>query len=500
MKSWKQLLPKNIYSAEQVRRLEQAWFDSGQNETEIMDRAGKTAFEALLQHYPNTKNLFICCGPGNNGGDGYVVAYYAALQGLNVTVLSIGNSTKSSSSAKTMRERCQHNNICIHSYENISTPQLQALFNKPIDVIVDAIFGIGLSAPVHSPYAELIEQINASSLPVFAIDIPSGIHADKGCVMGHAIRAEKTITFIALKLGLLTGDAANYVGELEFADLNLPKKLLENIPPQAEITQLSEIPKAFPARKPTAHKGDYGHVLIIGGDYGYGGAPLLAGMACLRMGAGLVSIATRPEHVNAIISRQPEIMAHGITHIQQLHPLLEKASFIVLGPGLGQSPWSCSIYQQTLAYKKPMLLDADALNLLAKDPQKLPQAILTPHPGEASRLLDISTMNVQHDRLKAAKALAEKYASVIVLKGNGSLIYQNTLSHPYLSLSGNPGMASGGMGDVLNGFIAGAYSQGLSLAQAAKIGVELHGHTADLAMKYRSERSLCATDLIDLIL
>lgn len=243
-----------------------------------------------------------------------------------------------------------------------------------------------------------------------------------------------------------------------------------------------------------AHKGLFGHVLIIGGDYGMAGAVKLAGEAALRVGAGLVSIATRPEHTSAIVSGRPELMCHGIKEAKELKPLLAKASVIVLGPGLGQSAWSKQLFKTVLNTPQPKIIDADGLNLLAKQPKKSNHWILTPHPGEATRLLNITSKDIQSDREKAVKQLQQKYDGVIVLKGAGSLVCSaNSLS---ICQAGNPGMASGGMGDVLSGVIGGLLAQQFTLQQAAELGVCIHAHAGDLAAQQHDERGMLASDLM----
>ncbi len=247
-------------------------------------------------------------------------------------------------------------------------------------------------------------------------------------------------------------------------------------------------------RSRDAHKGLFGHILILGGDYGMAGAVRMAGEAALRVGAGLVSVATRPEQVTAILNGRPELMVHGIKKSSELKPLLAKATVIVLGPGLGQSTWSKQLFRQALAASQPKVIDADGLNLLARQPKKSDDWILTPHPGEAARLLNSNIKTVQIDRVATIKQLQQKYHGVIVLKGAGSLVCSP--QHLRICHAGNPGMASGGMGDVLSGVIGGLLAQSFNLQQAAELGVYSHAHAADLAAKQHGERGLLASDLM----
>jgi len=242
-----------------------------------------------------------------------------------------------------------------------------------------------------------------------------------------------------------------------------------------------------------AHKGLFGHVLVVGGDYGMGGAVRMAGEAALRVGAGLVSVATRLEHVAGIIAGRPELMCHGVKSPKDLQKLLQRATVIALGPGLGQSMWSKKLFAALVKAKQPKILDADALNLLAQNPHKRKDWILTPHVGEAARLLNCSREKIQQDRLAAVKALQNKFGGVIILKGAGTLVLAAEVK---ICKAGNPGMASGGMGDVLTGVIAGLLAQGLDLAQAAEMGVCIHAMAGDLAAQERGERGLLAMDLM----
>ncbi len=250
----------------------------------------------------------------------------------------------------------------------------------------------------------------------------------------------------------------------------------------------------LPPRVRDAHKGLYGHVLVVGGDYGMGGAVRLAAEAALRVGAGLVSVATRPEHVTTVNACRPEILCHQISQATDLGPLLARASVVVAGPGMGQSDWSKSLFNKILSAKLPLILDADALNLLSQQPQAVPNAVLTPHPGEAARLLGVSTESVQAERAVATHRLVEKYHSVVVLKGAGTLV--QSAQGLAICKAGNPGMATAGMGDVLAGVIGGLVAQGLAISIAAELGVYVHALAADQAAFEGGQRGLLACDLM----
>ena len=479
MQNW----PINLYRAEQVREIERLAI-SLQNITsfELMTRAGIAAFATMKQQYLGMQAIAVFCGSGNNAGDGYVVARQAKLAGLEVRVYSLIDPESLSGDA-------------LLAYKQYQEAQGEIiLFQSELviaaDVIVDALFGIGLSRPITGFYELAIKLINATVAKIIAIDIPSGIHADTGCILGCAVKADFTVSFVALKQGLLTGQAVDYCGDILFESLTLPEPAFLEMKPAA----VRVIKVLIPPRDRYSHKGRYGHVLIIGGDRGYTGAARLAGEAALRVGAGLVSIATRAEHAVLMNLSRPELMCHGVESPEQLAGLLEKASVVVIGPGLGLSDWAKTLFNRTLSAGKTMIIDADGLNLLAKSPTANSNWILTPHPGEAARLLKCSTAEIEQDRFTSVTALQRQYEGIVLLKGAGTLIA--SADECAISTTGNPGMASGGMGDVLAGVIAGLCAQGLSLKEAAQQGAYHHGLAADKAVKNKGERGLLASDLM----
>jgi NAD(P)H-hydrate epimerase len=361
------------------------------------------------------------------------------------------------------------------------------------DLIIDALLGTGLDRPVEGLMAEAIEAINTAGVPVIAADIPSGLSADTGCALGSAVRADVTVTFIGLKQGLFTADGPDHCGRLLFEDLHVPHAIYGHQPASLRRIDYVSQGDGLAARRRNAHKGDFGHVLVVGGRDGMAGAVRLAGEAALRVGAGLVSLATHPSHAHSIAAARPELICHGVDHPAQLIALLQQASVLVVGPGLGQDAWGQALLASLVESSLPMVLDADALNLLAQEPMRSDKWVLTPHPGEAARMLGVSSGQIQQDRFAAIAKLQANYGGVLVLKGCGSLILdgEGDLS---LCSDGNPGMASAGMGDVLSGVIAGLIAQGLSLGEAARIGVCLHAHAGDLAAR-EGERGLLASEL-----
>ncbi|MFP4160471.1 MAG: NAD(P)H-hydrate dehydratase, partial [Ectothiorhodospira sp.] len=315
-----------------------------------------------------------------------------------------------------------------------------------------------------------------------------------GAVLGRAVRARATVTFIGLKRGLFTGEGREYGGQVHFDDLAVPAAVYGGMAPTAHRADAGGL-QHLPRRRRGAHKGDFGHVLVVGGAPGMPGAVRMAAEAAARVGAGLVSVATHAGHAALIPLARPEVMAHGVTVPGDLDPLLERATVVAVGPGLGQGDWGRALLERVLAWEGPRVLDADALNLLAGAPQRRGDWVLTPHPGEAGRLLGWSTARVQADRPAAAAALQTRYGGVCVLKGSGTLVHDG---HGLtVCTGGNPGMASGGMGDVLTGVLAGAMAQGLAdtPGETAVLGVCAHARAADAAAGEGGERGLLASDL-----
>jgi NAD(P)H-hydrate epimerase len=477
-----------VYQTEQIRECERLAAERfGIIGEVLMARAGKAALDFMLRRWTSLKSIAVFCGSGNNGGDGYVLAELAFERGLIVTVYQVGDHAELKNDAKAAFERCRTANIPIHVFHDKMDLQ------HP-DLIVDAICGIGIHGALREDVVVALDNIRRTQAPVFAIDVPTGIDADTGQVLGSALKATATLTYIGLKLGLLTGSGSSYTGELVLNDLQLPADVFAYVQPVAEKLQLSSYQQYLKARLRDWHKGLSGHVLVIGGAAGYAGAARMAGMAALRVGAGLVSIATDVQSAPLMNAEWPELMCHGIAKPEDLQPLLAKADVIVLGPGLGQSDWAKSLWQQAVRHDAWLVLDADGLNILGAQPEVRDNWILTPHPGEAARLLDQTTQVIQQDRLEAVKELARRYGGVAVLKGAGTLVAAPNML-PAVCDKGNPGMASAGMGDILSGVIGGLVAQGIPLGEAARLGVILHATAGDMAAK-DGERGMIATDLL----
>ncbi|MGV6807479.1 MAG: NAD(P)H-hydrate dehydratase [bacterium] len=484
--------PRNLYTASQTRDLDRiAIEERGIPGINLMKRAGKAVFVALQARWPDS-SLMILCGSGNNAGDGYVVAGLAAERQIPVTVYYLAEPEKLSGDAKLALDFARRAGVEIRPW----SPTLE--FDDDT-VIVDAMLGTGLNGAVRRDYAEAIEQVNESDCPVISVDIPSGLNADTGMPMGAAVHAECTVTFIGMKQGLLTGNAADFCGDLIFDSLAVPPEIYLSFPPSVRCLAIKDFAGYLSPRRRCAHKGDYGHLLIIGGNHGFGGATIMAAEAALRTGGGLVSVATRAEHVGAALARVPAAMVRSVDSIHAVQPMIDSADAIVIGPGLGKDAWSDQMLYAALQARLPMVIDADALNLLpnfeAEFDRAHPEWILTPHPGEAARLLNLSATDVQKNRYQSVAALEKKYQANVLLKGAGSLTcFSSELIGvcPY----GNPGMATGGMGDVLSGIIGGLLVQGMTPDVALSLGICLHGRAADIAAE-EGERGLSPTDLFE---
>jgi len=478
-------IPHSIWPAGELKRAEQEAADSlGITLYELMQRAGQAAFTVAREHYPGAQHWLILCGHGNNGGDGYVVARLAAAAGIEVTLLAQESDKPLPEEAHAAREAWLDAGGAIHA------PTLA--WPEGVDLIIDGLLGTGLTDAPREHIAALIEHANQHPAPVLALDIPSGLLAQTGATPGAVINAAHTLTFIALKPGLLTGKARDVVGQLHHHALGLESWLAgqETHITRFDATQLADW---LPPRRPTSHKGDNGRLVIVGGDHGTAGAIRMTGEAALRTGAGLVRVLTRSENIGPIITARPELMVHELT-AQSLDESLEWADVVVVGPGLGQQAWGKDALRKIENFRKPMLWDADALNLLAINPDKRHNRILTPHPGEAARLLNCSVAEIESDRLLSARRLVKRYGGVVVLKGAGTVIACENGETGIID-AGNAGMGSGGMGDVLSGIIGALAGQKFSLYDAACAGCVAHGAAADrLAARYGT-RGMLATDL-----
>ncbi|WP_236171436.1 NAD(P)H-hydrate dehydratase [Pseudomonas pseudonitroreducens] len=477
-------LPLDLYSAQQVRDLDARLIAAGTPGFELMRRAAHAAWRALRRQWPDAGEITVLAGHGNNAGDGYLIAALALRAGWRVRVLAVGEASRLSGDAASAHGEARSVGVAIDAWSERA--ELRG-------VLVDALLGTGLGGEVREPYASAIGAINASGLPVLAVDIPSGLSADTGQVLGCAVNADLTVTFIGLKLGLFTASGPDQCGELVFDGLDADSALIaadgvaRRLAP-ASLPRLAVRPKA-------AHKGQFGHALVIGGDTGMGGAALLAAESALRCGAGLVSLATRTAHVPAALTRRPELMVRGVSSSAELLRLAERADVLVVGPGIGREAWGRVLVSAAASLACRQVWDADALNLLSEGLVARPSAdwLITPHPAEAARLLGITTAEVQADRPNAARALAQRYQAVVVLKGVGSLVASPD-GRLALCSHGHPAMAGAGLGDVLSGILGALLAQGLPAFDAACLAVWLHACAGESLGA--QGRGLAAADLI----
>ena len=480
-------LPIALYSTAQVRALDaHAIEELGIAGYTLMKRAGEAALRYLRTRWPMAHRIVIVCGRGNNAGDGFVLARFAHAAGLTVTVLSAAAPDELSAVARQAYDD-------FRSSGGVELP-FSAERLTAGEVIVDALLGTGLKGSVRPELAQVIRAINGSGRPVFALDVPSGLDSDAGVALGEAVRADATVTFVGLKTGLLVGDGPEYAGNIFFDDLELAPAPSAPFAPRLTRIVEAEIHEALPRRARAANKGNFGRVLIVGSGTGMPGAARLAGEACLRVGAGLVTVAVAPENVAAIAAGRPELMCVALTGEAALLDAIGRADVVAVGPGLGRSPWAASALNAVLGGGKPLVVDADALNLLAEQGASAREDwILTPHPGEAGRLIGVSAQDIQRDRLAALDRLIERFHGTIVLKGAGTLVGARART-PGVCERGNPGMATAGSGDVLTGAIAGILAQCRDHWIAARVGVLVHAMAGDAAAR-GGERGLLATDL-----
>ena len=475
-----------LYTAQSIVKVEQqAITELGNNGGYVlMQRAAAALLKLLQQQWPAPRTILVYAGSGNNGGDGYLLAALARASGYDIRLLQHGAHSRLGTTAKQAASAAAKAGVPLVD----EFPDAQLL--------VDALFGTGLNRPLDKPTRALITQINQSGKPVLAVDIPSGLSADSGAAMPVAVKASTTLSFIGIKSGLLMQDGLDHCGELWLSPLQLDSALA-GTKPACQSIAAGSLRHRLPQRAANSHKGHFGHVLVIGGDHGFGGAAMMTAQAAVNCGAGMVSLYSRSEHAGAMLTRQPEVMVSSTDCAR----LLQTADVIAIGPGLGTQSWGQALMVQALATNKPMLLDADALNYIAGLAEselatlKRQNWVLTPHPGEAGRLLKCSGQDIQQDRLAAIRKLQQRFGGAILLKGAGTLISDQS-GDVRLLAAASPALASGGMGDVLSGIIAALLAQGLTGVDACQLGAWLHLNTAVRLARQQPHPWLVATDLI----
>jgi len=483
-----------LYTAKQVRGIDHtAIHELNIAGYELMCRAGQAIVDDAIARFPDARRWLIMCGPGNNGGDGYVAARLAANRGVDVTVCSLVDPRQLKGDAERAYTDWQ-----MRGGEVVLWPLDRT---SGYDLALDALLGTGIDRPVGGEFRGAITWLNQLDCPRLAIDIPSGLNADTGCPMGCAVRASATVTFVGRKRGMYTAEGADYCGHISFDDLAIPIGAAQaNSQGAGELLTEDFFARCLKPRRRNTHKGSFGHVLVVGGISGMSGAVRLCGEAALRSGAGKVTLATDPAHASHVNQGRPELIVRAIGTAADLSSMLDEGLTLAVGPGIGQTDWSNELLDTCLASAAPLVVDADGLNLLARrsrqEPFKRENWILTPHPAEASRLLSCRVDEVQCNRVGAATELARRFGASVVLKGCGSVVADPEGSYA-ICPSGNPGMATAGSGDVLTGVISALLAQGLSCADAARAGVLAHAMAGDLAAANLGEMGMIAGDITD---
>ena len=480
---------EELVSGHAAKLLDQALIDKHKlTESELIAAAGSSAFRVISEEFPHYTDFDIFCGPGKNGLDGLNLAINAKSAGHAVRVyLSEPNHSKNLLETLSFSE-LKELDISVQSFDR---------FIPRTSIIVDAIFGVGINRPLPREVEYTLRRINQLSNPKVAIDMPTGVNPSTGYIDTIAFRADLTISFFAGKQGAFTGEGRSHSGKVLIDKLSLAVHDELTKFHSSKLESLKNLEDLLPIRQEYSNKLDYGHCLIVGGAPGFAGASLLACQAALRTGSGLVSLATHFSNSEGLISNQPEIMLHRIKDAQQIDKIIGRVSVVGIGPGLGLSAWSRRTYEQLLEFNKPVVVDADAINLLAERPYFNDSRILTPHSKEAGRLLGVSDLQVEFDRISSAERIAEIYGGVCLLKGPGTVVARLGRTTRVIS-GGNSGMASGGMGDLLTGIIASLVGQGVTIFDAAILGASIHNQAADKA-KNHGVRGMLPSDLLPLI-
>jgi NAD(P)H-hydrate epimerase len=478
----------------------------------LMENAGRGASEIMWRYFPDLKEkrVAVLAGGGNNGGDGFVIARHLWQQQVEVVVYCLKTLESYRADAQVNLQIIQRLGIPVeeHAHSKTITALMKALTDA--DLLVDAILGTGLNAPVRGFYRDVIDLVNQVGKPVLAVDLPSGLNAGTGIPLGACIRADVTATFGLPKVGQLVTPGCDFVGHLEVVDIGLPRSVTEKSDPSRIWLEPNDLAHLLGPRYIDSHKGSFGHVLVVGGSVGKTGAGAMAGLGAARAGAGLVTLAVPASLHDLMEVKLTEVMTEPLAEtaertvakasLPRLKTLLEDKQALALGPGISVQEETVQVVLELIEHCRcPIVLDADGVNGLIDNLDVLARAqapvILTPHPGEMGRLLGRSGAEIQNERLAITESFCKNYNVTLVLKGARSLI-NSADGRLAINSSGNPGLASGGTGDVLTGLVAGFLAQRLSPFEAACLGVYCHGKAADrLALRW-GERGMLATDLL----
>lgn len=501
-----------VLNTQQMREADRRTIDEiGIPSIVLMENAGRqavAAMEAAFEDLPTT-HVGVVCGRGNNGGDGFVVARTLVQRGVETSVFLLGSVADVRGDARTNLEVLGRIGLTVVEITNAQEWELHFSEISQCELIVDAILGTGFHGQLSGLLETVVADLNGLGVPIVAIDLPTGVSADTPEVEGEAIEASMTVTLGAPKIPLVLPPADSHSGDLVIADIGIPIPVLDDVDgPYLELLTRERMRELVPARAADSHKGDFGRVLIVAGSVGRSGAAHLAAIGALRSGAGLVTVATPRSCLPIVAAMAPEYMtdaleetAAGTIDYAALDRVLDfKADVIAVGPGLGQSPATTAFVQGLLEKAGvPLILDADALNAFSGDPERLVgrdglDVVITPHPGEMARLLNLSVEAVQHDRLRHATDFAARHRVHVVLKGHRTVIASPD-HRTFINLTGNSGMATGGTGDLLTGMIAAWFGQLLDAEAACKLAVYLHGSAGDLAEADEGEVALVAGDV-----
>ncbi len=506
-----------ILTADEMRRMDEMTIENfGLPGRVLMENAGRGAARILLENFPDmyAGDVTVVAGRGNNGGDGFVIARYLAQAGVNVTVYLLAERRRVRGDALANLEMLSSLDI-----EVIEVTDEAAFVRHKTDMgknrlWVDAILGTGLEDEVKGYFKSVINYMNNHPAPVFAVDIPSGLSSETGNPCGISIRADVTATFAFAKVGHVLMPGASYTGRLHIIDIGIPPYVVEHVSPRQHLSRLGEVRASMRSRPAHSHKGTTGHLLVVAGSPGKTGAAVMTAMSAMRCGAGLVTVGV-PESINAIVESQAcEAMTHcfddngsGILTHALLHDilsLLENKRCLALGPGIGMANKTKKLVENLVKKSPvPVVLDADGLNCIADNAAKILKSkksdvILTPHPGEMARLMGRTAEDIQNDRIGSARTFAESHGVYVVLKGARTVMAIPD-GRIHVNPTGNPGMASGGMGDVLTGMIAGLITQNYDIRAALRIAVYVHGAAADLLQQKRAYYGYLATDVMHMI-
>jgi ADP-dependent NAD(P)H-hydrate dehydratase / NAD(P)H-hydrate epimerase len=505
-----------ILTAEAMREVDRAAIEElGIPSLVLMENAAIGVVEALGKAFAEAESAAVFCGPGNNGGDGLAIARHLAVRGWEVRVFLVTGGRGLSADAEVQLGICRKAELPVLEVAGADalSPALEAA--AECDVVIDALFGTGLARPLEGLFAQAVEGINSLPAPCVAVDLPSGLAGSQARPIGPRVQAALTVTFAAPKVAHVFPPAADAVGEMVVTDLGIPPRLVEDVEEEAGDLHLlmgEELAALLPEREPGAHKGDYGHALLVAGSPGKAGAAILGARAAVRAGAGLVTVAVPEPILQTVDLGSIESMTLGLPAgpsgqiaegaVDVVLDAAEGKAALALGPGLGQDPaTAAAIRRIVLECPLPVVLDADGINAFAGRAGELAnrraETVLTPHPGELGRLLGISTAQIQEDRVAAARGAADETGAIVVLKGHLSLVASGTAV--FVNPTGNPGMATGGTGDVLTGLVAGLIAQGLDALDATVLAVYLHGLAGDLAAGRLGENALAAGDLVGIL-